>query len=352
MKRNKRIIGILLSLFLIVGTTGFAYAMEATNLSKAVKNVSNKAIAYVRPEFAVQVKDKLQVFKDVKGQRVYPIVYNGNTYLPIRAISALMNEDIQWDNNSKTIYIGKTLMNPNKSKTKKNNENQGAAEGFDKENYIKPTWKSNQVMVEVRPDITIMYDFQIQKFTDISGNSICPIVYENSTYLPIRSISQLMTQEVQWDNTTKTILIGNQANIQEEPKEQSIYTKRLQAEFESAVELYDQATGKIVSLKTTTDAAMKTMLVESISADVQTAEKQTISIDSLKKSKMTDQEVAAQEALYDFAQISEHYLLVLENIAYLSVSGKDYSMLSDTFVSFALDSQSKMNTARKLIDAL
>lgn len=352
MKRNKRIIGILILLSLILGTTNIAFAVTSASMTISKNTALNKALAYVKPEIVVQLKQKMQIFKDVKGQRVYPIVYNGSTYLPVRAISALMNEDIQWDNNSKTIYIGKTLNNPNKSKAKKTNENKEAAQGFDKENYIEPSWKSAQVTVNVRPDITIMYDFEAQKFTDASGNLIYPVVYEGSTYLPVRSISGLMKEKIEWDNVTKTIFIGSKEGKQEEEAEPTIYTKRLKAELESAIEIYDQATSKMVSIQKTTDAAMKVMLADSISADVQTAEKQTMDINSIKKSRMTEEEKAAQEALYTFAKVSENYLLVLENISYLAASKEDYSMFADTFVSLALDSQEKLNTARSLIDAL
>jgi hypothetical protein len=43
------------------------------------------------------------------------IIYNGCTYLPVRASSALMKEPIEWDKASKTVFIGKTISNPNKS---------------------------------------------------------------------------------------------------------------------------------------------------------------------------------------------------------------------------------------------
>nr|WP_315023668.1 stalk domain-containing protein [uncultured Aminipila sp.] len=352
MKRNKRIIGILLLLSLILGTSNIAFASTGVAISASGKSVSSKVLAYVKPEFVVQLNQKMQIFKDVKGQRVYPIVYNGSTYLPVRAISALMNEDIQWDNYSKTVYIGKTLANPNKSKARKSSENKGAAQGFDKEDYVEPTWKSAQVTVSVRPDITIMYDFEAQKFTDASGNNIYPIVYQGSTYLPVRSISVLMKEPIEWNNVEKTVIIGNKEEKCQEEAEPTIYTKRLKAEFESAIEIYDQATTNIVNLQKTTDAAMKIMLADSISADLQTAEKQANTINNMKKSKMTEEEKAAQDALYNFAKISENYLLVLENIAYLAAKKEDYSMLSDTFVNLALDSQSKMNIARKLIEAL
>lgn len=352
MKKNKRMIGILLSLFLILGTSNMAFAATNTITHTSGKVAPSKVFAYVKPSFSVQLNEKMQIFKDVNGQKVYPLVYNGSTYLPVRAISAIMKEDIEWDNYSRTVFIGKTLSNPNKSRIKKHTENIEAAHGVDKEDYVEPTWKSASVTVSVRPDIIIMYDFEIQNFTDASGNKAYPIIYNGSTYLPVRSISGLMNQPIEWDNVTKTVMIGNENTNTEEEVKLTIYTKKLKAEFEDAIETYDQATDKIVDIQKATDAAVKAMLADSISADLQVAEKQTISINKMRKSKMTEEEKVAQAALYDFAQISQHYLLVLENISYLSAAGEDYSMLSETFLNFAMASQKKMNKARDLIEAL
>ena len=44
--------------------------------------------------------------KDANGKKVEPLLYNGTTYLPVRAVSELFGEDINWDGNTKSIYIG------------------------------------------------------------------------------------------------------------------------------------------------------------------------------------------------------------------------------------------------------
>ena len=35
-------------------------------------------------------------FKNVDGDRVYPILYDGTTYLPVRAIGEIMDKDVYW----------------------------------------------------------------------------------------------------------------------------------------------------------------------------------------------------------------------------------------------------------------
>ncbi len=45
--------------------------------------------------------------KDSNGKEVEPFIYEGTTYLPIRAISELLEEQVDWDQETKTVYIGK-----------------------------------------------------------------------------------------------------------------------------------------------------------------------------------------------------------------------------------------------------
>lgn len=44
--------------------------------------------------------------KDANGNKVEPLLYNGTTYLPVRAVSGLFHEDINWDGKTKSVYIG------------------------------------------------------------------------------------------------------------------------------------------------------------------------------------------------------------------------------------------------------
>lgn len=54
------------------------------------------------------VVDGVQVTpKDVNGAVVEPFVYNGTTYLPIRAIGETLGKEVDWDGNTRTVYVGK-----------------------------------------------------------------------------------------------------------------------------------------------------------------------------------------------------------------------------------------------------
>jgi len=46
--------------------------------------------------------------KDANGDTVEPFIYNGSTYLPVRAVADAIGKDVAWDSATKTVYIGKT----------------------------------------------------------------------------------------------------------------------------------------------------------------------------------------------------------------------------------------------------
>ena len=54
--------------------------------------------------------------KDANGSTVEPFIYNGTTYLPVRAVGNALGQDVSWNGNTKTVYIG---MNETDTKAKK-----------------------------------------------------------------------------------------------------------------------------------------------------------------------------------------------------------------------------------------
>ena len=63
---------------------------------------------YLDRNITVKYDGQAQVFTDVNGKTVYPISYNGTTYLPIRAVSGLLGVDVDWDQATRTVLLGKT----------------------------------------------------------------------------------------------------------------------------------------------------------------------------------------------------------------------------------------------------
>ncbi len=45
--------------------------------------------------------------KDSKGNSVEPFIYNGTTYLPLRAVAEALNKAVTWEGKTSSVYLGK-----------------------------------------------------------------------------------------------------------------------------------------------------------------------------------------------------------------------------------------------------
>ena len=92
MKRKLPVlIGILCVLCIAIG----AYA------ATAVQEIT----AQLRPDFEIEIDGEEREFYNVDGERVYPILYEGTTYLPVRAIGEIMNKKVYWFEKEKRIEL-------------------------------------------------------------------------------------------------------------------------------------------------------------------------------------------------------------------------------------------------------
>ena len=75
-------------------------------LVTVVGAVSNETISVLLNRMlTVKYNSAEQSMKDANGEPVYPISYNGTTYLPIRAICDMLGVDIEWDEPTNTVSI-------------------------------------------------------------------------------------------------------------------------------------------------------------------------------------------------------------------------------------------------------
>ncbi len=86
---------VILSVILVIVISCAVYAQ---NISKPI-NATYRNIKLV--------VDGIEVTpKDVDGNIVEPFIYNGTTYLPVRAVGQAFNKNVEWDGNTSTVYIG------------------------------------------------------------------------------------------------------------------------------------------------------------------------------------------------------------------------------------------------------
>ena len=390
---------IITTLLISTYTTGVFAASSGTGAP-----VQKKVMFYLKPDISIELNGSRQVFKDANGKFVSPIVYNGTVYLPIRAVSSIMKEPIEWDAGSKTIYIGKTLTYPVKSEAKVSTQYAAAADQDDIASINE--LPMGMVTGYSKPDLFVMYDFVIQTFKDTNGITIYPLSYNGSTYLPIRAVSRLMNEPITWDGTAKLVSIGDDAEeeVTEEPEEDEDKvdqqdeeepdnqnedldddqtgdldddqtgdldeesdsdtttetdvqnedeiddTVRLQLKdiYEREEALYYEASAKITNIRKAS-AEEKEAIAASASDNYLKAQAMTEEAKKIDQKDFNEKEKAACNKLIAFAESNEYYILVLENIAYLAAEDSDYSMLADTFLYFAVEAQNAMRAAKDLI---
>lgn len=61
--------------------------------------------AQLRPDFTIMMDGVRRSFSNSDGTTIYPLLYNGSVYLPLRAIGELMGKNVDWDGRTSTISI-------------------------------------------------------------------------------------------------------------------------------------------------------------------------------------------------------------------------------------------------------
>ena len=79
-------------------TIGIAIGVSANGIVQKVQSE-------IRGDFVIKTNGQIQTLKSVDGETVYPMLYEGTTYLPVRAIAELNNKEVVWYEDTKTIDI-------------------------------------------------------------------------------------------------------------------------------------------------------------------------------------------------------------------------------------------------------
>lgn len=123
------------------------------------------------------------------GAAVEPFVWNGTTYLPLRAAAAALGITVGWDGATSTISLtsgGKRI----------------APVG------TPVTHNKNQTISIEYNDIKVTLDGKPVELKDATGKTVEPFTYKGTTYLPVRAVADLLGVSVKWDGDTNTIYLG------------------------------------------------------------------------------------------------------------------------------------------------
>lgn len=118
---------------------------------------------------------------------LYPIVYEGTTYIPLRTAALWMGKEIGWDEATQTVQFSGTVDRK-----------------YEMAKLELPDGKQYATMV---PERTVTVDGATKQFHDALGNVTYPIDYAGTTFLPLRSVGELCGLEAGWDAESKWIFL-------------------------------------------------------------------------------------------------------------------------------------------------
>ncbi len=149
----------------------------------------------LRPDVTICIDGVEREFYNAGGQAVYPIQRQGTTYLPVRAIGELMGKNVDWNQNTLTVTLsGRRTAAPVKGTPN-------------------PDARHEVVEAELRPDFTVVVDGTVRTFANEQGTTVYPLLYNGSTYLPVRAIGELMGKRASWDSRTRTVALDGRNEV-------------------------------------------------------------------------------------------------------------------------------------------
>ncbi|MBE7010860.1 MAG: hypothetical protein E7418_05150 [Ruminococcaceae bacterium] len=93
---KKRLQGLVIGVLMgIIFTSGIAIAANTTTLYDVIAN-----------GVKIVVDGQKLNPTDANGNKVEPIIYNGTTYLPVRAVANALGKAVYWDGPNYTVYLG------------------------------------------------------------------------------------------------------------------------------------------------------------------------------------------------------------------------------------------------------
>ena len=173
----------------LIQTTACAMALSAALTVSAF--AATKVTATLRPDVTVRIDGVTCDFYNAQGKEVHPIIYNGTTYIPLRAVGELMGKNVNWDGTTGTASLGGTRTTGNVTGTPDT-----AA-------------KRTDVTFTLRPEYHIVIDGTERTFVNANGMKVDPAIYNGSIYLPLRAIGEIMGKTVNWDGTTQTVRLDS-----------------------------------------------------------------------------------------------------------------------------------------------
>jgi len=188
----KKVIALVLAMVFLVSGNVFAsnanpQAFEPTRSEPRPIDIT------IAPDVQIVIYSQSLLFRNYPGERVYPIMFEGSIYVPVRAISNFFNRNPIWDGETTTITLGLGL--PGQQRVR--------------EDWVPTNSQQSVVSAMLSPNIAIYIENVSDTFSPVvlrnaNADRIYPILFDGTTYLPLRAIAGLFGMDARWDGETRT----------------------------------------------------------------------------------------------------------------------------------------------------
>lgn len=158
---------------------------------------------------------------DVTGAETKPFIYEGTTYVPLRALSAMLGATLEWDGVNKRVNISSLYT------AQPVNDTAGRSDTA-----------FNKTTVTAYEGVEIYVDGNRFIPTDVNGNEVAVYLIDGTTYVPVRALTTLYSVNISYDQDTGRVYIGVQPGQVEAEGDQTLVYPYLSAEVNERIQLY------------------------------------------------------------------------------------------------------------------
>lgn len=151
----------------------------------------------------IQVDGVPALLLNEQGYSVYPLSYQGSIYIPLRSAGEWMGATVTWEPDTQTVSLTtggepRLLDRYLDQKLAISAHDTLSEEEWDAWCDQSTFEVLNGVAATLRPDLTVQVDGTPLTFQNANGEPVYPIVFRDVTYLPVRSIGELLEKKVLW----------------------------------------------------------------------------------------------------------------------------------------------------------
>lgn len=215
--------------FALVGTMLVSACVRTAETSKNRDNhryhelhqTINSQQLQVSQGINLYLNDHVFIPRDVNGNEVSPFVYNGTTYVPIRAITTALGADVNYANNVASI-------------TRKPDAK--VSPGIDFREDISLT----STTLSAITNISVEVDGKPFIPCDVNGNLVNIYAVNGTTYVPLRALCDAYNIPVVWDGENNRIYLGTHINLVDPNVWPSQNDKKMQRDYNLASISFEQ----------------------------------------------------------------------------------------------------------------